>query len=129
VLARLSPAQVGVLTGRQFFPQLISGPFHHGLVIVFSMAMALLVIAAFASLLRGGRYVHEETNVATTAGGQPTVSGGQPAASDGQRATASEGQVTANGARPAANNGQPSGPAEGGEALRARGAPQPRSDS
>jgi MFS family permease len=132
VLAHLSPAQVGVLTGRQFFPQLISGPFHHGLVIVFSMAMALLVIAAFASLLRGGRYVHEETNVAATAGGQPTVSGGHPAARDGQRATASEGQVTANGARPAANNGQPPGPAEGGEALRARrgrATPEPRSDS
>jgi len=49
-----------VLTGKQFFPQLLSGPFHHGLVIVFSTAMAILVIAAFASLLRGGRYVHDE---------------------------------------------------------------------
>ena len=51
---------MAVLTGREFFPQLISGPFHHGLVIVFSMAIVLLVIAAGASLLRGGRYVHDE---------------------------------------------------------------------
>ena len=60
VLTRLPAAQARALTGRQFFPQLISGPFHHGLVIVFSMAIAVLVIAAGASLLRGGRYVHEE---------------------------------------------------------------------
>jgi MFS family permease len=87
VLAHLSPAQVGVLTGRQFFPQLISGPFHHGLVIVFTVAMAVLVIAAFASLLRGGRYVHEESAVAAAAAGQPTVGGGQPAANGGQEAS------------------------------------------
>jgi MFS family permease len=60
VLAHLPAHQVSVLTGRQFFPELISGPFHHGLVIVFSTAMVILVIAAGASLLRGGRYVHDE---------------------------------------------------------------------
>jgi MFS family permease len=64
-LAQLSPAQVNVLTGRRFFPELMSAPFHHGLVIVFGMAMAVLVIAAGASLLRGGRYVHEEQATAT----------------------------------------------------------------
>jgi MFS family permease len=78
VLAHLSATQIGVLTGKQFFPQLISGPFHHGLVIVFSMAMALLVIAAFASLLRGGRYVHEETAGAAPADGQPATNGSPP---------------------------------------------------
>ena len=31
-------ANAAVLTGQEFFPQLISGPFHHGLVIVFSLA-------------------------------------------------------------------------------------------
>ncbi len=60
VLAHLPARNAAVLTGREFFPQLISQPFHHGLVIVFSTAMALLVIAAGASLMRGGRYVHEE---------------------------------------------------------------------
>jgi MFS family permease len=64
VLAHLPAHHVALLTGKQFFPQLISGPFHHGLVIVFSMAMALLIIAAGVSLLRGGRYVHEEDAVA-----------------------------------------------------------------
>jgi hypothetical protein len=35
--------------------RLISGPFHHGLVVVFAVAAALAVLAALASLLRGGR--------------------------------------------------------------------------
>jgi hypothetical protein len=49
-----------VLTGRVFFPELISDPFHHGLIVVFSVATGLAAIAAIASLLRGGRYVHPE---------------------------------------------------------------------
>jgi MFS family permease len=46
------------LTGRDFFPDLISQPFHQGLVIVFWAAIAMSVIGAAASLLRGRRYVH-----------------------------------------------------------------------
>ena len=68
ILSKLPAHNVATLTGKQFFPHLISGPFHHGLVIVFSMAIALLVIAAGASLLRGGRYVHDEHAAAGTAG-------------------------------------------------------------
>jgi MFS family permease len=62
VLRHLPPAHVALLTGNRFFPQLISQPFHHGLVIVFSMAMALLLVAAAASAMRGGRFVYEEGN-------------------------------------------------------------------
>ena len=53
MLHRLSAEHVKTLTGRQFFPELISGPFHHGLVIVFSVAAAMAVISALASSLRG----------------------------------------------------------------------------
>ena len=60
VLRHLPPGHAATLTGKRFFPQLISQPFHHGLVIVFSVAMAVLVVAAAASALRGGRYVHDE---------------------------------------------------------------------
>ncbi|MGO9502059.1 MAG: MFS transporter [Streptosporangiaceae bacterium] len=60
VLSHLPPSHVALLTGKTFFPQLISAPFHHGLVLVFSMAMGLLVVAAIASAFRGGRYVYEE---------------------------------------------------------------------
>ena len=60
VLAHLPAGHATLLTGQRFFPGLISHPFHHGLVIVFSMAIGVLVIAAIASALRGGRYVHAE---------------------------------------------------------------------
>jgi MFS family permease len=76
VLNHLPAHNVHTLTGKQFFPQLISGPFHDGLVIVFSMAMTVLVIAAGASLLRGGRYVHEDG----AAPGQPAGTGPAPLA-------------------------------------------------
>jgi len=56
-LSALPAANQHTLTGRQFFPNLISEPFHQGLVIVFAAA-ALAVLAALASLLRGGRNVH-----------------------------------------------------------------------
>jgi MFS family permease len=39
-----------VLTGKHFFPQLMSAPFHHGLVIVFTAAAVMMLVAAAASL-------------------------------------------------------------------------------
>ena len=56
VLATLPGPAQQILTGREFFPQLISAPFHHGLTIVFAVAAALAALAGAASLLRGGRY-------------------------------------------------------------------------
>jgi MFS family permease len=44
-----------VLTGKQFFPQLISGPFHTGLEVVFTAAAAMMVIGAAASWVNPGR--------------------------------------------------------------------------
>jgi len=53
VLHTLPAHNATVLTGNSFFPQLISGPFHHGLTIVFGTAAGMAVIAAIASLSRG----------------------------------------------------------------------------
>jgi MFS family permease/nicotinamidase-related amidase len=53
VLPHLTAARQQTLTGREFFPALISGPFHSGLVIVFAFGGALALLAAMASLLRG----------------------------------------------------------------------------
>ena len=55
VLARLPAASRAELTGREFFPSLLSGPFHTGLIVVFGVSAALSVLAGLASLLRGGR--------------------------------------------------------------------------
>jgi MFS family permease len=48
-----------VLTGRQFFPQLISGPFHNGLVVVFTTAAVMMVIGAAVSWVNPGRTVDD----------------------------------------------------------------------
>jgi MFS family permease len=60
VLGGLPPHQSAVLTGRQFFPNLISSPFHTALVYAFVFAIVACVVAAVASLLRGGKYHHVE---------------------------------------------------------------------
>jgi hypothetical protein len=54
VLNTLSPHAQATITGKTFFPNLISGPFHHGLTIVFATAAAMGLLAALASLMRGG---------------------------------------------------------------------------
>ena len=59
-LASLSPAQQTALTGHTFFPHLIAGPFSDGLTAAFTFAIFACLVAAGASLLRGGRYHHAE---------------------------------------------------------------------
>ncbi|MFT4212600.1 MAG: MFS transporter [Microbacterium sp.] len=60
VLDTLSSTDAATLTGQSFFPQLISEPFHDGLIIVFIAAALMSLIGAAASLLMGGKYVHVE---------------------------------------------------------------------
>ncbi|MFD7920591.1 MFS transporter [Streptomyces sp. NPDC059740] len=54
-LHHLPAAHAHALTGRQFFPHLIAGPFHQGLIVVFWLAIAMSLVAAAASLVRGRR--------------------------------------------------------------------------
>ncbi|HSS62294.1 MAG TPA: MFS transporter [Candidatus Limnocylindrales bacterium] len=63
VLAQLPVADAARLTSRTFFPSLISVPFQRGLVLVLGFSIAASLVAALASALRGGRYVHEEADV------------------------------------------------------------------
>ncbi len=58
VLPHLSHAHASYLTGRTYFPQLMSKPFSDGLHEAFDFAIAACLIAAAASWLRGGKYVH-----------------------------------------------------------------------
>ena len=58
--AHVSNAQWATLTGKHFFPNLIASPFHHGLVIVFAVAIGLSIVGAIFSMLRGRRYVHAD---------------------------------------------------------------------
>jgi MFS family permease len=72
VLSKLPAHNVAVLTGKQFFPHLISAPFHHGLVIVFTAAAIMAVAGAVVSLLRGKQYYYNEPSVPVAEG--PAVS-------------------------------------------------------
>jgi hypothetical protein len=59
-LPHLHPATAAYLTGRQFFPRLVSNPFADGIHTVFYFAAGCCVVAAIASWLRGGLYYHTE---------------------------------------------------------------------
>lgn len=56
VLAHLPAHQAAVLTGRRFFPALISPPFANGLHAAFDFAIGACLVAAAMSWLRGGKY-------------------------------------------------------------------------
>jgi hypothetical protein len=60
VLATLPHGQAAALTGRSFFPSLMSAPFADALKVAFTFATVACLVAAAASLLRGPRYHHEE---------------------------------------------------------------------
>jgi MFS family permease len=98
VITKLPASHAAYLTGHTFFPSLISAPFSHGLAIAFDFSLAACLIAAFASLLRGGKYVHGVDTL-------PATRASRKAAANGAAATngaASNGAVATNGA---ASNG------------------------
>ena len=55
LLAHLPAGHAAYVAGRQFFPHLITAPFHDGLGVAFAFAIAANVIAAVASLFTGSR--------------------------------------------------------------------------
>jgi MFS family permease len=77
-LSTLSAAHRAVLTGREFFPRLLSGPFHQGLTVVFVVAAALSVLAGLASLFRGGRSLPSTTTAPEVTDTPTPVSGRGP---------------------------------------------------
>jgi hypothetical protein len=67
-LTALPPARAAYLTGRTFFPNLISQPFMSGMHITFAFALVMMLVAAAASWMRGGKYMHgQEPQVAAVA--------------------------------------------------------------
>jgi MFS family permease len=59
-LKALPPENAATITGKHFFPDLISKPFMHGLTFAFTFSLILYLLAAVASWLGGARYVHDE---------------------------------------------------------------------
>lgn len=73
VLDTLPKANVDTLTGQQFFPHLISQPFHEGLVVVFTAAAVMMLIAAIASAFdgSGAAEVHSSVDEGERLGEEP----------------------------------------------------------
>jgi EmrB/QacA subfamily drug resistance transporter len=87
-LSHLAPARAAYLTGHTFFPSLISSAFEHGLSIAFDFAIIACLVAAVASLLRGGKYIHDEQAAAprqTAAEAGPAISSAEGAAARADR--------------------------------------------
>jgi hypothetical protein len=59
-IAGLAAPDRAILTGHSFFPHLISGPFRAGLHEAFAFAIVACLVAAAASLMRGGRYHYSD---------------------------------------------------------------------
>ncbi len=79
-LAHMPHARALYVTGRSFFPKLISGPFDSGLHETFDFAAGACLVAAAASWMRGGKYIHEEKPVGVPREAQlPTGEAAQPA--------------------------------------------------
>jgi MFS family permease len=68
VLSTLPVAQQHILTGRSFFPSLISAPFQNGLHAALDFAIVASLLAAGASWLRGGKYVYSEADSGSGSG-------------------------------------------------------------
>ncbi|MGN6472342.1 MAG: MFS transporter, partial [Mycobacteriales bacterium] len=66
--AHVSAAHYHYLTGRSFFPHLITGPFGHGLHLAFLMAAAVSFIGAICSALRGADTVEAAGKTRRTRG-------------------------------------------------------------
>jgi MFS family permease len=73
VLSTLPHSQAATLTGRRFFPHLITGPFSSALTTAFTFAAIACFVAAIASLLRGGKYHHVEAGQVELATGEPEL--------------------------------------------------------
>jgi MFS family permease len=71
VLAHLPPGRASYLTGRTFFPSLISHPFAEGLDKAFLFSVIAVLVAAAASWLRGGKYYHTEEQAPPRAAAGP----------------------------------------------------------
>jgi hypothetical protein len=79
-IATLSPHNRAIVTGHSFFPHLISAPFRSGLREAFIFAIVACLVAAAASLMRGGRYHHLEGDTECSSSGTASPLSASPVA-------------------------------------------------
>jgi len=71
-ISHLPASKVAFLTGRAFFPRLISSPFHSGLAEAFTFAVVACLVAAAASWMRGPKYHYGDEIGPVAATGEST---------------------------------------------------------
>jgi len=115
ILHALPHHTAAYLTGRRFFPSLVSQPFAHGIHEAFYVATGCCVVAAIASWLRGGKYYWEpdseqgEAALASADGGAASLVGVADApggAVDGRIADGARGGTVDGRAAAGARGGQ-----------------------
>src|SRR5437588_8446182 len=76
LLHHLPAAQASALTGRSFFPHLMTAPFSSALSAAFTFSFIACLIAAGASWLRGGKYHYRDEESSTAPRPARTGKGG-----------------------------------------------------
>ncbi len=112
VLHQVGAAHARFLTGRGFFPHLISGPFGHGLRLAFDMAAVSCFLAAGFSWLRGDERATAHRRTAAPAA--PGLAGAAEVAMEEVGAGA---PVSAPAGAPAGTTGEGHGDGHGGEPV------------
>jgi MFS family permease len=98
VLAHLTAAQQATLTGRSFFPTLITAPFRAGLHVTFDFAIVASLVAAAVSWTRGGKAAPAAPAASPAAASPATVPAGDvgaAVAADGEPADAEDSEAIA----------------------------------
>jgi len=85
VLHQLPAATQANLVGRSFFPGLIAGPFEAGLRVAFSISVALLLLAAVASFMRGQRVIYGQEHRSAAGSSMPSAVDARGVPGDGLR--------------------------------------------
>jgi hypothetical protein len=80
VVAHMPASHAAFLTGRQFFPDLISGPFHDGLGVAFGFALGACVLGAIFSALTGkpGQQQAEHESLGSELAAAELAAAGEP---------------------------------------------------
>ncbi|HLN42080.1 MAG TPA: MFS transporter [Acidimicrobiales bacterium] len=77
-LHHLTASQASYITGRSFFPHLISAPFGKGIQKAFDFAAVVCMFGAVASLLRGGKYHYTEPDATPAESSEQAVAETEP---------------------------------------------------
>jgi hypothetical protein len=72
-LSQLPPDKAADITGKRFFPELISSPFIDGLRIAFSASLLMCLVAAVASWMRGSQYMADDDDETGPFGAPPEL--------------------------------------------------------